>query len=199
MIAALGGLALWGHFADWTIPKFSALLGTTNETVEEWCEEHSVSEAACIECNLTLAPLGKDYGSDAPRRAAAEQAMRTGTAIITQKINVIEGNAHVPGCLLFFPVYPAAGSCGTGQSALSLDVNGQATASVTLYRAESPTLTVKDNPDPLRTDPVATVIDGCVGCGLCGENAHAAVLCPSFYRAEVVQNPTLLDRLAAKL
>ncbi|HUQ26280.1 MAG TPA: thiamine pyrophosphate-dependent enzyme, partial [Burkholderiales bacterium] len=62
-----------------------------------------------------------------------------------------------------------------------------------------PTLTVKDNPDPLRTDPVATVIDGCVGCGLCGENAHAAVLCPSFYRAEVVQNPSAWDRLVAKL
>ncbi len=58
-----------------------------------------------------------------------------------------------------------------------------------------PTLTVKDNPDPLRRDPVATVIDGCVGCGLCGENAHAAVLCPSFYRAEVVQNPGTWDRL----
>jgi indolepyruvate ferredoxin oxidoreductase, alpha subunit len=62
-----------------------------------------------------------------------------------------------------------------------------------------PTLTVKDNPDPLRREPVATVIDGCVGCGLCGENAHAAVLCPSFYRAEIVQNPTALDRLVAKL
>ena len=58
-----------------------------------------------------------------------------------------------------------------------------------------PTLTVKDNPDPLRRDPVATVIDGCVGCGLCGENAHAAVLCPSFYRAEVIQNPTAWDKL----
>jgi indolepyruvate ferredoxin oxidoreductase alpha subunit len=58
-----------------------------------------------------------------------------------------------------------------------------------------PTLTVKDNPDPLRRDPVATVIDGCVGCGLCGENAHAAVLCPSFYRAEVIQNPGIFDRL----
>jgi len=58
-----------------------------------------------------------------------------------------------------------------------------------------PTLTIKDNPDPLRTDPVATVIDGCVGCGLCGENAHAAVLCPSFYRAEVIQNPTWWDKL----
>jgi indolepyruvate ferredoxin oxidoreductase alpha subunit len=61
-----------------------------------------------------------------------------------------------------------------------------------------PTLTVKDNPDPLRTDPVATVIDGCVGCGLCGENAHAAVLCPSFYRAEVIQNPTLWDRIFSR-
>jgi indolepyruvate ferredoxin oxidoreductase, alpha subunit len=62
-----------------------------------------------------------------------------------------------------------------------------------------PTLTIKDNPDPLRRDPVATVIDGCVGCGLCGENAHAAILCPSFYRAEVVQNPNILDRVLDKL
>jgi indolepyruvate ferredoxin oxidoreductase alpha subunit len=57
-----------------------------------------------------------------------------------------------------------------------------------------PTLTLKDNPDPLRIDPVATVIDGCVGCGLCGENAHAATLCPSFYRAEIVRNPTWRER-----
>jgi indolepyruvate ferredoxin oxidoreductase, alpha subunit len=62
-----------------------------------------------------------------------------------------------------------------------------------------PTLTLKDNPDPLRVDPVATVIDGCVGCGLCGENAHAATLCPSFYRAEVIQNPRWHERLAAWL
>ena len=63
-----------------------------------------------------------------------------------------------------------------------------------------PDADVKDNPDPLQADPVATVIDGCVGCGLCGENAHAATLCPSFYRAEVIQNPTLaraLRRIAA--
>jgi indolepyruvate ferredoxin oxidoreductase alpha subunit len=62
-----------------------------------------------------------------------------------------------------------------------------------------PTLTLKDNPDPLRVDPVATVIEGCVGCGLCGENAHAASLCPSFYRAEVIQNPRWHERLAAWL
>jgi indolepyruvate ferredoxin oxidoreductase alpha subunit len=57
-----------------------------------------------------------------------------------------------------------------------------------------PTLTLKDSPDPLRVDPVATVIDGCVGCGLCGENAHAATLCPSFYRAEVIRNPKMYER-----
>jgi indolepyruvate ferredoxin oxidoreductase, alpha subunit len=57
-----------------------------------------------------------------------------------------------------------------------------------------PSLTVKPNPDPLRSDPVATVIESCVGCGLCGEVAHAAVLCPSFYRAEVIRNPNWWDR-----
>jgi indolepyruvate ferredoxin oxidoreductase alpha subunit len=57
-----------------------------------------------------------------------------------------------------------------------------------------PSLTVKPSPDPLRTDPVAAVIESCVGCGLCGEVAHAAVLCPSFYRAEVIQNATAWDR-----
>lgn len=60
-----------------------------------------------------------------------------------------------------------------------------------------PTLTLKDNPDPLKVDPVAVVIDGCVGCGLCGANAHAATLCPSFYRAEVIQNPKWHERLLA--
>ena len=57
-----------------------------------------------------------------------------------------------------------------------------------------PSLTIAPNPDPLRKDPVAQVDNNCVGCGLCGEVAHAAVLCPSFYRAEVIQNPNAWDR-----
>jgi indolepyruvate ferredoxin oxidoreductase, alpha subunit len=62
-----------------------------------------------------------------------------------------------------------------------------------------PSLSIKTNPDPLRTDPIATVLDSCVGCGLCGEVAHAAVLCPSFYRAEIVSNPTSWDKLRQRL
>ena len=62
-----------------------------------------------------------------------------------------------------------------------------------------PSLTIKPNQDPLRKDPVATVLDSCSGCGLCGEVAHAAVLCPSFFRAEVITNPNSWDRTKAKV
>ena len=61
-----------------------------------------------------------------------------------------------------------------------------------------PSLTITSNPDPMRTDPVATVLDSCVGCGVCGANAHAAVLCPSFYRTDVIHNPSLRDRVLVK-
>ena len=30
--------------------------------------------------------------------------------------------------------------------------------------------------------------------GLCGDVAHAAVLCPSFYKAQIVDNPTRWER-----
>ncbi len=62
-----------------------------------------------------------------------------------------------------------------------------------------PSLSIKPNPDPLRTDPVATVLDSCVGCGVCGEVSHAAVLCPSFYKAQIVSNPGWWDRTREKL
>ncbi len=57
-----------------------------------------------------------------------------------------------------------------------------------------PSLTIAENPDPMRKDPIATVLSTCVGCGLCGENAHAAALCPSFYRTQVIINPSRWDR-----
>ncbi len=62
-----------------------------------------------------------------------------------------------------------------------------------------PSLTVMPNHDPLRKDPVAAVLDSCIGCGLCGEVAHAARLCPSFFRAEIISNPGRWDRLKNKL
>ncbi|MEK1886863.1 MAG: indolepyruvate ferredoxin oxidoreductase subunit alpha [Phyllobacterium sp.] len=59
-----------------------------------------------------------------------------------------------------------------------------------------PSLSVKTLDDPLRDDPVAHIDQSCVGCGNCGEVADAAILCPSFYRADVVHNPGPWDRFA---
>ncbi|HBJ69417.1 MAG TPA: indolepyruvate ferredoxin oxidoreductase, partial [Alcaligenes faecalis] len=61
-----------------------------------------------------------------------------------------------------------------------------------------PSLSIRPNPDALRQDPVANVMNSCVGCGLCGEVSHAAILCPSFYRAQVVSNPTGWDKFREK-
>jgi indolepyruvate ferredoxin oxidoreductase, alpha subunit len=62
-----------------------------------------------------------------------------------------------------------------------------------------PSLSVKQTDDPLKDDPVAAIDNSCVGCGNCGEVAEAAVLCPSFYRADIVINPNRWDRAVARL
>ncbi|MET3309938.1 indolepyruvate ferredoxin oxidoreductase alpha subunit [Bradyrhizobium japonicum] len=62
-----------------------------------------------------------------------------------------------------------------------------------------PSLSVKQLDDPLRDDPVAAIDNSCVGCGNCGEVSEAAVLCPSFYRADVIHNPTRWDMFKSKV
>jgi indolepyruvate ferredoxin oxidoreductase alpha subunit len=61
-----------------------------------------------------------------------------------------------------------------------------------------PSLSLKRLDDPLRDDPVAAIDQSCVGCGNCGEVADAAILCPSFYRADVVHNPGPIERFWAR-
>jgi indolepyruvate ferredoxin oxidoreductase alpha subunit len=60
-----------------------------------------------------------------------------------------------------------------------------------------PSLTLGESPNTLRSSPVASVDQQCVGCGVCGEVAHAAWLCPSFYKVSVVVNARWYDRLLA--
>ncbi|MGH1576198.1 thiamine pyrophosphate-dependent enzyme [Planktotalea sp.] len=62
-----------------------------------------------------------------------------------------------------------------------------------------PSLSLKTLDDPLRDDPVAHIDQTCVGCGNCGEVADTAVLCPSFYQADVVHNPSAFEAWRAKL
>ena len=62
-----------------------------------------------------------------------------------------------------------------------------------------PSLSVKASDDPLKDDPVVAIDNSCVGCGTCGDVAEAAVLCPSFYRADIIQNPNGWDRFLARV
>ena len=62
-----------------------------------------------------------------------------------------------------------------------------------------PSLSIKPSSDPLRTSPVAHVDESCVGCGVCGSVAHAATLCPSFYKITVIYNPNPFEKFFAVL
>lgn len=62
VVAGLVGLAVWGHSSEWTLPKFSALIGAEQTEVADWCDAHNVPASICVECNSTLLPLGADYG-----------------------------------------------------------------------------------------------------------------------------------------
>ncbi len=62
-----------------------------------------------------------------------------------------------------------------------------------------PSLTVRNNPNPLKDDKIAWIDFSCIGCGLCSEIAHVARLCPSFYQVDRIINPSLYERFMFKL
>lgn len=62
-----------------------------------------------------------------------------------------------------------------------------------------PSLTVRNNPNPLKDDKIVWIDYSCIGCGLCSEIAHVAKLCPSFYQVERIVNPSIYERLMFKI
>jgi cobalt-zinc-cadmium efflux system membrane fusion protein len=62
VVAALIGIAAWGHSTDWTLPKFSALMGEETSEATDWCEAHNVPESICVECNPSLLQPESDFG-----------------------------------------------------------------------------------------------------------------------------------------
>ena len=61
-LGLLGGVAAFGHHYGWKMPK-AAELGIVNaakaKQAAEWCSEHGVPEAICVECNKDLMPFCK--------------------------------------------------------------------------------------------------------------------------------------------
>ena len=62
VFGTLLGLLAWGHHTGWTLPKFSDLTGGAAAAPDNWCEEHSVPESECVECNPNIMPRSKSFG-----------------------------------------------------------------------------------------------------------------------------------------
>ena len=167
--------------------------------------QHSASKAADMGIERALAGVGVQWLRTVDNYRVGEVAKTLKEAMTTGykglKVIVAEGECMLEQQRKLRPQVAARLSAGKRNVRVKYGVDEDTcTGDHSCIRLSGcPTLTLKDNPDPLRRDPVATVIEGCVGCGLCGENAHAATLCPSFYRAEVVQNPSLWDRAVDSL
>jgi len=163
--------------------------------------QHSEAKAADMSMERALAGIGVGWVKTVDNYRVGEVAATLREAMGTEyaglKVIIAEGECQLERQRKLRPLVSKQLSEGKRTVRVKYGVDEDTcTGDHSCIRLSGcPTLTIKDNPDPLRRDPVATVIDGCVGCGLCGENAHAAVLCPSFYRAEVIQNPTWWDKL----
>jgi indolepyruvate ferredoxin oxidoreductase alpha subunit len=167
--------------------------------------QHSETHAPNMSMERALSGIGADWVRTVDNYRVGEVAKVLKEAMSTEhkglKVIIAEGECQLERQRKLRPVVAKNLAAGKRTVRVKYGVDEDTcTGDHSCIRLSGcPTLTVKDNPDPLRRDPVATVIDGCVGCGLCGENAHAAVLCPSFYRAEVIQNPTWWDKFVARI
>ncbi|QYM79895.1 response regulator [Horticoccus luteus] len=102
------------------LPQFETRMRAAGEpefTVErsgdnrEHAEFFVVTRAEPRELNSRA--LGLDIGAGRTRRAAAEAAMRSGTAVMSRRIELIYGDDSVPGFLLLQPVYRAGADVST--------------------------------------------------------------------------------------
>ncbi len=62
-----------------------------------------------------------------------------------------------------------------------------------------PSLTLNTSENSLKSAQVAAIDTTCVGCGVCGEIAHAARLCPSFHKVTVTHNVLWYEKLWGRI
>src|SRR5687767_12450067 len=62
VLLLLAGVAIYGHYSGWTLPKFSELIGRGRADADDWCAEHSVPESICVECNPKQYPPPARFG-----------------------------------------------------------------------------------------------------------------------------------------
>ena len=131
------------------------------------------------------------------------QALREGLESKTQgpKIIIAEGECQLNRQRRVRPQQAAAREAGERvvQERFGIDDETCTGDHSCIRLSGCPSLTIKPSNDLLRASPKAHVDETCVGCGVCGSVAHAATLCPSFYRKTVVYNPKAAERFFSRL
>jgi indolepyruvate ferredoxin oxidoreductase alpha subunit len=175
------------------------LLSSPPEAAKQAAREKSAA-AANTAIESTLKGAGVKWLRTVHTYRVAEMARTLCTAFQTPepglKVIVAEGECQLERQRRIRPLTAAALKAGERvvRTRFGVDEDVCSGDHSCIRLSGCPSLTIKDSADPLKVDPVAHVNNGCVGCGLCGEVAHAAILCPSFFRAEIVQNPGWWDR-----
>jgi len=62
VFALLAAVFYAGHHTGWKLPKFSELTSAPADAEADWCEEHSVPESQCLECQPALKPKLPSFG-----------------------------------------------------------------------------------------------------------------------------------------
>ena len=127
-------------------------------------------------------------------RAALKDALKTPFAGL--KVIIAEGECQLERQRRMKPIRAARLKQGLRSTRIRYGVDEDTCTGdhACIRLSGCPSLTIKTPSDPLKRNPVAVVDNSCVGCGLCGEVADAAVLCPSFYRAEIITHPHWWER-----
>ena len=117
----------------------------------------SINNGAGLSVTVSAAALNS-FTVTTPATQTAGTAFSETITAIDSFGNPASGWTSVSNCVTFTgpanspnstaPTYPSPGSCGAGNSSLSFNASGQATASITLYNAASTTLTVTSMTTP---------------------------------------------------
>ena len=64
VVGLLAVVLYFGHHSGWKLPKFAALFGGAPAAKEtsDWCDEHSVPESICVECQTDRYPKAQQFG-----------------------------------------------------------------------------------------------------------------------------------------
>ena len=155
--------------------------------------QHAIEKAA-RGVGVKWARTVRTYDIGAMRAALKEAVSRKGTG---PKVLIAQSECMLNKQRREKPLFASAVKAGKRvvQERFGIDEDTCTGDHACIRLSGCPSLTIRENPDPLKTQPVSYVDNSCVGCGTCGEVAHEAVLCPSFYKGEVIHNPGWFDRL----